>query len=122
MRQLKAFTQGVADSDLLNAQALIESSGMNVARRTLRNKPELAAKLGKVTGAAGLYAKAVKGRASYQWEMSVDQKTWTDLPATVKASTSVSGLTPSTTYYFRFRTLTVAGLSDWSSVVSFIAH
>jgi hypothetical protein len=54
--------------------------------------------------------------------MSLDQKVWSDLPATVKASTLVSGLTPATIYYFRFRTLRAAGLSDWSIVVSLIAH
>jgi hypothetical protein len=122
MRQLKAFIQSVADSDLLNAQALIESSGMSVAKKAVRTKPEIAAKPGKVTTTATVHAKAVKGRASYQWQMSTDQKAWLDLPATVKATTSVSSLTPATTYYFRFRSLTAAGLSDWSTVASLIAH
>ncbi len=122
MRQLRAVVQAAADADPLNAAALIEASGMTVGRRAVRIKPELAAKLGKVTTTANLFARAAKGRASYQWQMSVDQKTWGDLAGTVKASSPVSGLTPGTIYYFRFRTLTAAGLSDWSFVVSLIAH
>jgi hypothetical protein len=122
MRQLKAFVQSAADADLANAQSIIEASGMSVGKRTLPVKPALAAKQGKVTTTANLYARAVKGRASYEWQMSADQKTWTDLPRTVTAQTSVTGLTPATVYYFRFRTLTVAGLSDWGMVASLIAH
>jgi hypothetical protein len=122
MRQLKAFVQSVADSDLANAQSIIESSGMSVGRRAIRVKPNLAAKQGKVTTLAEVYARAVKGRVSYEWQMSTDQKTWSDLPRTVKAQITVTGLTPATIYYFRFRTLTVAGLSDWSMVASVIAH
>lgn len=121
-RQLKAFVQSVADADLLNAQSIIESSGMSVAKKPLRTKPDLAATVGKVPTTATLSAKALKSKVAYQWQMSVDQKTWTDLPGTVKATTSVANLTPGTIYYFRFRTLTVAGLSDWSTVASLIAH
>jgi len=122
MRQLKAVVQAAADADPVNAAAIIESSGMTVARRAIRTKPQLAAKQGKVTTTANLVAKAVKGRASYQWQTSTDQKTWGGLPDTVKASTSVFALTPGTIYYFRFRTLTAAGLSDWSIVASLIAQ
>jgi hypothetical protein len=122
MRQLKALVQGAVDADLANAQVLIESAGMSVAKRTVRSKPPFAVKQGKVTGTAILVAKAVGRRASYEWLTSSDQKTWNALPNTVRASTSVSGLTPATLYYFRFRALTADGLSDWSAVVSFIAH
>jgi hypothetical protein len=95
---------------------------MSIAKKAMRNKPNLAAKHGKVPGAAGLRAKAVKGALLYQWQMSMDQKSWSDLPWSKRASTSVAGLTPATFYYFRFRALIADGTPDWSDVVSFIAH
>ena len=49
-------------------------------------------------------------------------KTWADLPPTTDSKTSVTGLVPGTTYYFRHRTFTTAGYSDWSIPVAFIAH
>jgi hypothetical protein len=49
---------------------------------------------------------------------SLDGKTWTSWPETLKASATMAGLTPAQTYSFRFRTLTHAGASDFSQVVS----
>jgi hypothetical protein len=122
MRQLKAVVQSQADADLEHAQAIIASSGMAVGKRPIRTKPFLAARYGKAPTEVELDAKAPKRRASYQWQMSTNQTTWIDLAGTVTASTTVTGLTPATIYYFRFRTLTVAGLSDWSPAISIIAH
>ena len=122
MRQLKGIVQSAADADVDHAQAIIESSGMSVAKRAIRSKPDLAARHGKVPTWVNLYAKAAKGKASYYWQMSTNGTTWSDLPDTLRAKTSVSGLTPATMYYFRFRSLTTPGLSDWSAPVSIIAH
>jgi hypothetical protein len=123
MRLLKAFLQGVADSST-NAQGLIEDAGFDVAKRTTRSKQSIEAKRGANTGTVALFAKAVKRgtRVQYEWQMSVDSKTWTNLPTTLRASTAVSGLTAGTVYYFRVQTQTVAALSDWSAIVSIMVH
>jgi hypothetical protein len=122
MAALKALVQSAADADLANAQSIIESSGMGVVKRVFPPKPPLAAKHGEVPGAAGLHAKKVQGALVYQWQMSSDQKAWGDLPWSKKASTSVSGLSPATVYYFRFRVLTADGTSDWSAFITYIAQ
>jgi hypothetical protein len=122
MPQLKALVQATANADPANAQSIIESSGFDVVKRVIKPKPPLQAKQGKVPGVAGLYAKSVKGALIYQWQMSLDQKVWSDIPWSRRASTTVSGLTPATVYYFRFRVLSAAGTSDWSVVVSHIAQ
>jgi hypothetical protein len=122
MRQLKAGVQSAADADVTHAQTIIESAGMYVAKRAVTAKQVLAARYGSVPGEVNLDAKAFKGQGSYQWQMSLDGKTWSGLPGTVKASTVVSGLTAATIYYFQVRTLTAAGLSAWSTIVSIIAH
>ena len=122
MRQLKGCVQVVCDANVMQAQTIIESCGMSVAKRALRVWAELVVKYGAVSGAAVLRARLLKGKGIHAWQMSTDEKTWTDLPATTKASTTVTGLTPATVYYFRHRTYTKVGYSDWGPVVSFIAH
>jgi hypothetical protein len=122
MRQLKAIVQSAADANPAEAKTIIESAGMNVVKRVVNVKADITAKNGKIPGTVNLYARAVKGRASYQWQVSTDQHTWTDLPPTIHAKTTVTGLTPATVYAFRFRSLTAAGLSEWSTVVTIIAH
>jgi hypothetical protein len=122
MRLLKGHVQAAADADLPNSKSIIESSGMYVVLRTFRSKPQLAVRYGAVPTMVDLIARASKTTASYGWQMSADQKNWVDLPGTVTANTTVTGLTPGLLYAFRFRTLTVAGLSDWSMVATIIAH
>ena len=73
-----------------------------------------------MTGSVNLSAKAVAKRASYNWQYSTDQKTWTTMPPTIQSKTGVSGLTPSTLYYFRVQPVTTAGVGDWSQLVTLI--
>lgn len=58
----------------------------------------------------------------FNWQQSLDGKTWTGLPATSYASTDVVGLTLLTTYAFRVSVTvgTVAG--PWSQAVSVLVH
>jgi hypothetical protein len=122
MRQLKAAVQAAADADIANGQAIIESTGMLAVRQTRPPKPDLAAKYAGVPGLVRLVGRAFRGKGVYQWQMSTDQKTWTDLPQTTTAKTTVTGLAAGTICFFRFRTQTGKGLSDWSTAVSIIAH
>ena len=62
-----------------------------------------------------LFAKAVARRASYEWQVSTDQKTRTLLPVTLQSKTTVSALTPGTTYYFRARPVTNVATGDVGS-------
>jgi hypothetical protein len=68
-----------------------------------------------------LVAKAAAVRAPYEWEWSADgEKTWTQLPSTLQAKTTVTGLTPATTYQFRYRATTKVGEGDWTQVTSLL--
>jgi hypothetical protein len=121
-RQLKAAVQAAADANPERATAIIESAGFRVSKRAPKVKPPIAARYGKVPAVAILDAKAPTRKATYFWSMSTDQKTWVDLPQTMVHKTTVPGLTAATVYYFRVRTLTTAGMSEWSMVATFIAH
>ena len=123
MRIIIAYVQSVADANPARAPAIIEGTGLVAVKVTLPQKPNLAARYGKIPGRIVLACQATRG-AAYHWQMSTntDPKAWSDLPETVKATLTVDGLTPATTYAFRFRTLTKDGLSDWSGVITIIAH
>ena len=73
-----------------------------------------------MTGSVNLAAKAAAKRASYNWQYSTDQKTWTTVPPTLQAKAGVSGLTAGTLYYFRVQPLLPTGEQNWSDMVSFI--
>ena len=122
MRQLQTSAQVAADADLIRSQAIIEGAGMFASRRTKKPKPSLAARYGLVPGSLRLSAKAIKGAASYHWQIRTGEEPWSDLPPTTQSSTTVSGLTPVTICSFRFRTFSKDGFSDWSTVIDVIAH
>jgi hypothetical protein len=122
MNQLKASVQAAADQNQVESRAVIESAGMYVAKQYTRHTAPIAVRYGKVPGIVFVVAKSAGRRATYHWQMSTNQADWIDLPDTVVAKTSVEGLTAATFYYFRVRTLTRAGLSEWSMVASVIAH
>ncbi len=86
-------------------------------------KPPLAVKDGDGTGIVVLAALAVFHAMRYEWETSVDQVTWTAAPATAQAHTTLTGLTPAKTYYFRFRCfLRDNTTTDYSQVISHIVR
>jgi hypothetical protein len=122
LEKLKAYVQGVADAaNPADAAAIILSAGMTVRKVTLHAKAALAIKQGSVSGTVTVTAKSAATKAAYNWQYSIDQKTWTSLPQTLKAKTGVSGLTAGTIYFFRSQALTPkGGESDWGQVVSFL--
>ncbi|MBV9948887.1 MAG: hypothetical protein JOZ69_18710, partial [Myxococcales bacterium] len=72
----------------------------NVGQRA--PKAPLTVTHGPMTGILLLVALAVPKALVYVWEMSADQgTTWTVLPQTPQANTSVSDLMPGKTYWFR---------------------
>jgi len=120
LEHLMDYVQLVADATPANAEAIIQGAGFAVRKIGSHIKGPLTVKAGTVSGSAKLMAKAVAQRASYNWQYSTDQKTWTEAPTTLQAKTDILGLTPATTYYFRFQGVTKAGVGDWSQVVSML--
>jgi hypothetical protein len=118
---LKGYVQAMADAaNPSNAAAMIESAGMTLRTVTLHDKAALSVKQGSVSGTVVLMAKAAGKRAAYDWQYSIDQKTWTSLPPTLQAKTGVSGLTAGTVYYFRVQPLLPTGEQNWGDIVSFM--
>jgi hypothetical protein len=95
---------------------------MSVKKVPTRSVPDVSAKNAGVSGKVVLAAKAVAPVATYYWEYSDDQSTWTAIPETMQTRTELSGLMSARVYYFRFRALTRAGRGDYSQVVSLLVH
>ena len=122
IRSLKIYVQTQADNapDEKTAVAIIEASGFNLRVNGVHMKPPLAVKQAEATGEVILTAKSAGKRASYDWQVSTDGTTWVDLPSTLKAKTTVSGLTADVRTYFRFRAILSTGTGNWSALVSIV--
>jgi hypothetical protein len=117
---LRCYVQEVADASPGEQAAVIARAGMSVKNARGPSKAGFAAKQGPVSGAVLLSARAERTRASYEWQYSLDQKTWLSSPPTVRADTTLRGFIPGTRVFFRYRPVTKAGVSDWSDVVSLV--
>jgi hypothetical protein len=97
---------------------------MTLKKSTKHNKRELTAQMTKTPGMLKLLAKSVKKGAAYEWAYSADGgKTWISAGLTVgHADTTIAGLTPGITYWFRFRTTVGRVTSDWSTHLEFLVH
>ena len=121
MRMLRAYVQNIADAlPAPEAAVVVLSSGMKVGKKAARSKPPVQVRLGKLPGQVLLIAKALLGKVSYRWQRSTDGETWTDAADTFHTTAVVEGLTRATVHYFRMRTMTTAGLSAWSPVISIV--
>jgi hypothetical protein len=122
LEELAAYVQQIANADPANAKTIVTSAGMFVKGVGSRAMLAFWVRMGRVSGMVLLFAKAAAKRASYEWQWSLDQKTWTDLEPTLQANTAVYDLTPGLTYYFRHRARTKSGAGDWSQIVSLIVE
>jgi hypothetical protein len=122
LAHLRDYVQGVVETSPGDGAALSASAFMRVKKPTVRATPELRAANTDFSGRVRLAAKAVAPMATYYWEYSLDQTTWTAVPETMQTRTEITGLTSARTYYFRFRALTRAGRGDYSQVVSLLVH
>ena len=117
MEQHRAYVQVIADANPGSAESIIHSAGMSVKKITPRNKADLGVTPGPVPGTAHLSAKSAGHRSAYEWQYSLDQKTWTAMPVTLQAKTDITGLTSGTTYAFRVRPILKAGEATSTQVV-----
>ena len=68
-----------------------------------------------------LVAAAAARRAFVDWQYSTDGgKTWTTMPSTLQAKTTLSGMTPASTVEFKYRAVTKTGEGNWSAPVSLL--
>lgn len=117
---LQNYVQIIADNadDHDDALNIVAASGFDIKKRGTYTKAELTAKAGEQNGSIKLLAKAVNGAGAYEWEMSYDGLQWIRLPVTLQANTTIAGLNPGETAYFRVRAVTRYGEAEWSQNIS----
>lgn len=127
----RAVVQALADAATPEqAIIIIEKAGMFVALVAVRNKPLLRATGGTQPGVVGLEANAstLLGKKRwaakfFAWQSTHDGgKTWSDLPSTPHAKTTVTNLPPLTECGFRVAVNTGGGLGPWSQMVTVFVH
>src|SRR4029077_17807439 len=90
-----AYVQGLVDADPANAETIATTAGLTLRKTSSRTKSEVSAKAGKTSGAVDVSAKLGTVKAAHEWAYSADGgKTWTAVPTTLQARTTITGLTP----------------------------
>jgi hypothetical protein len=120
LRQARDLVRTVAEANPESALAIAESAGMTLGKRPTRNKPLIEVLQASLSGSVVCRAKAPGIPTNYFWSYSTDEKSWTSVPQLMKAATTVSGLTPGQTYYFRYSTSNRQGTSNPSQVFSIL--
>lgn len=119
-KHLRDYLQSICEQQPDNFTAMATSAGVYVRVRTVKPKQALSAVWGATSGEVNLSAQAPGGAATHYWQWSIDQKTWTSAPDTSKSKTTITGLTPGQTYYFRHASMQKNVRTDWSQIVGLL--
>jgi hypothetical protein len=119
LEQEKAYVETVANARSEDARAVAASSGFAIKESRGPRKWAFGAEQGDLSGEVKLRAPRTNRAAAYAWQQSTDGTHWIDLLDTNDASTTVSGLSPGTLYFFRYRALVRNVASDWSDPITF---
>jgi hypothetical protein len=121
LHDVRGYVQSIANANPEQADAMITSAALRSKKIPARLKADLAVTAGDVSGTAKLAAKAVSRRAAYEWQWSADGgKTWTSVPPTLQARTTVAGLPVGVSCSFHHRALTRTGEGDWGQIVTYL--
>jgi len=123
--------QAVADAGNPDqAVSTLLAGGVEVAGVSLHDKEILSVTQGPTPGSVDLEANATAllgdhGRRKhfFNWEYTLDGKTFIRLPSTPEGRTTLDGLTPLTTVGFRVCVTKAKGVMDpWSQLLNFLVH
>jgi hypothetical protein len=113
LHQIQAYVQQIVSATPAHAAEIAAMAMMSLRKPRSYQKSDLTVKQ-IVSGLVRLMGRAVKGAGAYEWQFGVDGKTWSSAPPTMQASTTISGLTRGTLYYFRYRAIVRTGPQNWS--------
>jgi hypothetical protein len=119
LKQMAVYIEGVANMNPNTAEAVILSSGFDIRKNSTRTIPPIS---GKPTGKPGelkLQCQAVD-RGTHEFQMCTDltKQDWNTINRGTRGRILVTGLPPGAWYYFRHRTITAQGTSEWSDVIA----
>jgi hypothetical protein len=113
LRAILPMIQAVADKTPANSENIIMGAGYDVKKVSPRQKLVDDVLDGDVSGSILLTA---SGGGAHEWQMSKDQISLINLPATYSANTRVNDLTSGDIWHFRNRPILRNGnIGDWSA-------
>jgi hypothetical protein len=120
LKGLAGYVETMANADPVNAENIINSSGMPVKKPSPKPPKIFTAVARKTPGVVRLNSKATL-RASYVYEMTTDPTLasgWTNIYIGGDVKFDKTGLTSGTRYYFRVAVSIKGILSAWSPAVN----
>jgi hypothetical protein len=118
--QLHAYVQQLCAASPEQAEAIALLAAMSLKKPRTNHKSDIAVQH-VVSGTVKVLVKAQKGAHAHDWQLSSDGgKTWTSVPPTLAAHTTITGLTPGSVVSIRHRYVTKSGASDWGQPISSI--
>ena len=121
LETLKTYVQNVADTNNETAPTVIKSAGLAIRKSPTRKPHTFTVLEGAISGSVKISTPSAATRSCYMWQYSADGgKTWVEVPATLQAKTTITGLPAGTTVQFRYRAVTKTGQGDWSAPVAFL--
>ena len=122
LKSLAAYVEGIANTNLITAEAVALSSGMNVKNPATPSPRDFNV---KPTGNPGEVKLSTKheDRATYIWQMTNDPlgvTGWITIGQATQASLIKTGLTSGTRYYFRVAAVGKDGQEPWSNIINTI--
>jgi hypothetical protein len=112
--QLVAYVETVARQQPQEAEAIVASSGLSLKQFAGPKRAPFKARQLAKSGCVALSVGGMGRGRSYDWQAKADGEHWVDLTRTTYASATVENLVPGTLYAFRYQSLKVRTLSDWS--------
>jgi hypothetical protein len=123
------YVQTLCNASPDQAVAIIEAAGLSVATTPVRNQATLKVTRGIPSGTVELDANAtaLAGRSGkktcFNWQWTPDGgTTFTSVPTTPHAKTTIANLPPLTRVGFRVSTTTIKGPAEWSQIVTTLVH
>jgi hypothetical protein len=126
--ELRTYVQGLCNASPAMAAQLVAAAAMKTVAIAHPHKPVLAATLGVASGSVVLRANksALVGKTAahctFNWEYSLDGKTWLAMLGTPSPETTMTGLTPLATVSFRVSVTTRKTTGAFCQAVSIIVH
>ena len=132
LQQLLSYVQSLADASPDTGSVIIAAAGLQIRSVPTRAQALLTLTNGKPSGTVNVRASAallkqISNSSShavvFSWQVSSDDKNWTNLPVRAVASTTITGLTPMTAVWVRVAvTVGKQPMGDWSPAATIVVH
>lgn len=122
LKSLAAYVEGIANTNLITAETVALSSGMDVKSPASYSPRGFSVKPTDNPGEVKLSTKYAD-RSTYIWQMTHDpsvESSWITIGQATQASFVKGGLTSGSRYYFRVATVGKDGQEPWSNVLNTI--